>query len=84
MNEPVSVLHRGRFYEIEGARVAQIAANVWEIAIDVGDPIHKRVRRAPTAEGWDQAVFLIDGKESEPAVGSAENKREIRVSAFVI
>ena len=84
MSEPISVLFRGRFFEIPAARVEKVGANVWEIAIDVGDPIHKRVRREPTAEGWDEAVFLIEDKESEPAVGSGENKREVRVSAIVI
>lgn len=84
MSDSISVLHRGRFHEIPGARVDQVSRNTWEIAIDVGDPIHKKVRRDPTAEGWDGAVFLIDDRESEPAVGSGENAREVRVSAFVI
>ncbi len=84
MSVPVHVLHRGRFFEIDAASATQVASNAWEITIPVDDPIHGKTRRAPTAEGWDEAVFLVDGTETQPGVGSGENKREVRVSAFVI
>ena len=80
----IAVLHRSHFQDIRSATARQVAANCWEITIPAADPIHKKVRRKPTAEGWDGAVFLIDDAETEPAVGSGESAREVRVTVFVV
>lgn len=84
MSVPVHVLHRGRFYEIPAATATQVAANAWTIAIPIADPIHQRTKRAPTAEGWDEAVFLVDGVETQPGLGSGEDARVVTVSAVVL
>ena len=84
MSAPIQVLHRNHFVEIRSAALKKLAGNCWEVSIPVDDPVHKRVRRPATAEGWDGAVFLIDDKESEPAVGSGESPREIRVTVYVV
>lgn len=84
MSVQVHVLHRGRFYEIPSATAARVGANAWSIAIPLTDPIHQRTKRAPTAEGWDEAVFLVDGIETQPGVGSGEDGRAVTVSAVIL
>lgn len=80
----VEVLHNGSFRPIEGATFEEISSNAWTVSIPVHDPIHGRVRRRPTAEGWDGAVFFIDGVETEPALGSGLKRGQIKISAYAI
>ena len=80
----IHVLHRGSFLAIPAAQATQVAHNAWEISIPSDDPVHDKTRRNPTAEAWDDAIFLVDGVETQPAIGSGETRREVRVSVFVV
>ena len=82
--DAVEVLHRNRFQAIAGATVERISSNAWTVRIPVDDPIHRKVRRQPTPEGWDGAVFFVDGLETEPALGSGLRRGVIEVSAFAV
>lgn len=83
-DDPILVLHRGRFYEIDGASAERVASNTWQVRIPAADPIHKRTRRSADAESWDGAVFLVEGQETQPAVGSGEDKGGVTVTVFVL
>ncbi|TNE92644.1 MAG: hypothetical protein EP330_01480 [Deltaproteobacteria bacterium] len=78
----IEVLHRNRFRPVDDARIERISSNAWTVRIPVSSPIHKAVRRNPTAEGWDGAVFLIEDTETEPALGSAVRGGFVEISAF--
>lgn len=75
---------RGRFEVLADASVIPIAGNAYQIRIPFDEALLRRVRRGATAESWDDAVFLIDGRESEPAVGSGEGPGHVIVTAFVL
>jgi len=79
----LAVLHRNRFLPLNDADVTQVGPNAYQVRIPTGSPMHKKLRRPATAEGWDGAIFLIDGRETEPAMGSGEGA-DIVVSAWVL
>ncbi|MEQ1508734.1 MAG: hypothetical protein ABMB14_41285, partial [Myxococcota bacterium] len=66
----IELLHRNRFVAVPGAAARKVAANVWTLQIPVTDAIRRLVPRADDPEAWDGAVFSLDGKETDPAVGS--------------
>lgn len=78
------MLVRGRFEPLVNATAIPVAGNAYQIRVPVDEALLRRVRREATAESWDDAVFLIDGKESEPAVGSGEGPGHVTVTAFVL
>lgn len=78
------VLHRNRFHPLTGATARPLAANAWEITVPATDAVKKLTRRGFTAEAWDGAVFLVDGVETEPAVGSGESKKAVTVTVFIL
>ncbi|MCO4746114.1 MAG: hypothetical protein KC912_15060 [Proteobacteria bacterium] len=80
----VEVLHAGRFQVCEAAVVETISSNAWTVKIPVNDPIHRRLRRKPTPEGWDGAVFFIDGVETEPGLGSGLANGFVTVGTYAI
>ena len=80
----VEVVHRNRFVAIPGATAKEIRGDAWEIRIPALDPIHGKTRRKPTPEGWDGAVFAIDGRETAPAVGSGTERDGVVVTVWVI
>lgn len=79
----LEVVHRNRFVAMDDATVAEIAGGAWEIRIPVASPIHALTRRKATPEGWDEAIFSIDGQETQPAMGSGSNKTHIVVTALI-
>lgn len=83
MSHTVEVVHRNRFVPIPGATAVRIADNAWQIRLPVGDAIHNTVRRKPTPEAWDDAVFAIDGAETEPAMGSGIDGKHVVVTALI-
>lgn len=79
----LEVVHRNRFVPMTEATVAEIAGGAWEIRIPVASPIHAKTKRAATPEGWDEAIFAIDGVETQPAMGSGSNKTHVVVTALI-
>ena len=79
----LEVVHRNRFVPVTDATVVEIAGGAWEIRIPVGSAIHNTTRRKPTPEGWDEAIFAIDGEETQPAMGSGANKSHVVVTALI-
>jgi hypothetical protein len=80
----VEVLHAGRFQVLESAVVETISSNAWTVKIPVNDPVHRRLRRQPTPEGWDGAVFFIDGVETEPSLGSGLANGFVSIGTYAI
>ena len=80
----VELLVRGRFETLEAAKTKSVGPNVWELEIPHDDPGLKRARMGRRAEDWDGAVFAIDGVESEPAVGSGDSERSVRVTVYLL
>lgn len=79
----LEVVHRNRFVPMTDATVAEIAGGAWEIRIPVASTIHAKTRRKPTPEGWDAAIFSINGEETQPAMGSGSNKTHVVVTALI-
>ena len=80
----VEVVHRRRFVPLPSAVVERLPGGAVEVRIPVGDPIHQTTRRAPTPEGWDGAIFAVDGEEGEPAVGSGIRKGHVVVVVLML
>ncbi|MCB9675225.1 MAG: hypothetical protein H6737_08915 [Alphaproteobacteria bacterium] len=81
----VQVLNKGRFEALPDATCRPAGStNVWEIEVPVTAELQKRLRRGPSPEDWDDAVFLVNGVESEPAVGSGEGKGTVKVTVFFL
>ena len=76
--------HRRRAQALPGATARKVAGNAWEIRIPKDHVLHGRLRREPTPEGWDDAVFLLDDQESQPVVGSGEDDRSVWVTALFL
>jgi hypothetical protein len=79
----LEVVHRNRFVPVKDATVVEIGGGAWEIRIPVASPIHASTKRAATPEGWDEAIFSIDGEETQPAMGSGANKTHVVVTALI-
>lgn len=79
----VEFLSRGRFVELPGATARRIRANAWEIRIPRTEAVRGVVRSSLSPEAFDDAIFCIDGVETEHAVGSGEEDHLIRVSALL-
>ncbi len=84
MNAPVAVLHRRRFLDIPQATLTSVGSNVYEVWIPKDAPIHRLTRREPTMDGWEEAIFLIEDVESQPAVASGENGQVIKLHVVVL
>ena len=84
MSDAVEVLFRNRFYPVSAATVEAMGTNAWTVRIPVSDPIHKKVRRPPTPEGWDGAVLLVGEVETEPGLGSGLRKGCVEISVYAI
>ena len=80
----ITVLHRRRAEPLTGATAQKIAGNAWEIRIPKDAALHKRLRREPTPEGWDDAVILLDDRESQPVLGSGDDADTIWVTAIFL
>jgi len=80
----IEVLHRRRAEPLTGASARKIAGNAWEIRIPKDESLHQRLRRPATPEGWDEAVILLDDRESQPVLGSGEDDRTIWVTAIFL
>ncbi len=79
----LEVVHRNRFVPMSDATVVEIGGGAWEIRIPVASPIHTMTRRSATPEGWDEAIFSIDGEETQPGMGSGSNKTHVVVTALI-
>lgn len=80
----IEVLVRGRFVELPEARARAVAGNAWEIDIpDVGT-LKRKTRRGDRPEDWDGAVFLVDGRETEPGIGSGGRGGTVTVSVWAV
>lgn len=80
----VEVLHRRRFYVIDEPRLTKVSTNSWSLDLPKDHVIHQRVRRKPTLEGWDGAVFSLNGEESEPCVATGEGRDTISLLIYVL
>jgi hypothetical protein len=80
----IEVLHRGRFWPLPGASATKIAANAWEITIPIDDAVRRFAKSPGDPSAWDDAVFAIDGVQTEPAVGSGGGGDAVRVTALVL
>ncbi len=79
----LEVVHRNRFVPMTDATVAEIGGGAWEIRIPLASAIHATTRRQATPEGWDEAIFSIDGEETQPAMGSGSNHTHVVVTALI-
>jgi hypothetical protein len=80
----IEVLHRNRFREVADATAERISGNAWTVRIPTDSRIHGQIKRAPTAEGWDGAVFFIDGRETEPGLGSGTRRGFVEISVYAL
>jgi hypothetical protein len=78
----VALLVRGRFVPLD-AEAVHIAANAWEIRIPATPAVERLVRRAADPVAWDGAIFALDGRETEPAVGSGIVPGGVKVSVLL-
>jgi len=79
----IELLHRNRFVALPDATASKVAANAWTLTIPLTDAVRRLVSRADDPEAWDGAVFLLDGRETEPAVGSGGGPERITVTVLV-
>lgn len=79
----VTLVVRGRFQPLPSATLTKVSTNAWSVRIPKGDPIHAAARRPATPEGWDGAIFALDGKEAEPALGSGEDASAVVLTLLV-
>lgn len=84
MSVAVELLVRNRFFSLPGVVATQLAANAWELAIPRTDDVRKLSKRGDDPEAWDEAIFSIDGVQSEPAIGSGFDATTIRVTVLVL
>ncbi|MCA9569530.1 MAG: hypothetical protein KC656_16905 [Myxococcales bacterium] len=80
----IEVLVRGRFVPLDDASARRIAGNTWEIRIPDPASIARRTRRGASPEDWDGAVFVVDGAETEPGVGSGGGPDHVVVTAWIV
>jgi len=80
----VSVLGKGRFEKLSDVQITAVGPNAWELDIGLAGMDPKRVRRGPNPEDWDGAIFLLDDRETEPALGSGQAKGRVKVTVFVL
>ena len=78
----LTVVVRGRFQPLD-APLRRDGPNVWTVLLPKTHPIHAAARRAPTLEGWDGAIFAVDGAEADPAIGSAETPDALALTILV-
>jgi hypothetical protein len=69
---------------IPGMSARRIAANAWEVRIPRTELARKLSKRGDDPLAWDDAVFAIDGVETEPSVGSGLDPDVIRVTAILL
>lgn len=80
----VELFHRGRFHPLPGATSRKVGPNAYEVRIPRTDESKKVSRREHTAEAWDDAVFAIDGVQTEPGLGSGETDAYVAVTVLVL
>lgn len=80
----IELLHRDRPVLLPSATASQVAANAWTLTIPLDDAVRRLVPRAGDPEAWDGAVFLLDGRQTEPAVGSGAGPTRITVTVLVL
>lgn len=69
---------------LPGASAVRVAANAWNVTIPLTDAVRKLVPRADDPAAWDGAVFALDGREAEPAIGSGSGPAGITVTVLVL
>ena len=79
----VEILHRGSFRLLPGVAAKRICANAWEVVIPKDDTMKKLLRGKLKLEDFDEAVLLIDGVESQYAVGTEERKEGVVLSVLL-
>ncbi|MFT6162883.1 MAG: hypothetical protein ACJAZO_000723 [Myxococcota bacterium] len=79
----LEVVHRNRFLLMPDATVVEIGGGAWEIRIPIASPIHASTKRSATPEGWDEAIFSIDGAETQPGMGSGSDSINVVVTALI-
>lgn len=83
MSQPsVAILHRGRFRDLPDVECRATAPNVFTVAVPRG-AVRQLLRREPTAEAFDDAVWLIGEVESVQSVGSADHPDRIEVTVVL-
>lgn len=75
----LTVVVRGRFQTLD-VPLRRDGPNVWTVLLPKVHPVHAAARRAPTLEGWEGAIFALDGVEADPAIGSGETKDTLELT----
>lgn len=75
----LTVVVRGRFQPLD-VPLRRDGPNVWTVLLPKSHPVHAAARRAPTLDGWDGAIFALDGREADPAIGSAETAATLELT----
>jgi hypothetical protein len=83
----IELLVRRRFVVLPGATARALAGNAWELSLPLS-AVQPLVRDATEPEAWDGAIFLLDGRETEPAVGcgtggSGVTRESVKVTVWV-
>lgn len=80
----IHALVRGRFVLAEGATATPVADNAWMVRVPRTERMSKALRCKVNLEALDGMVFLIDAEQSEPAVGAAETREFVELTALVL
>jgi hypothetical protein len=75
----LTLVVRGRFQPLD-VPLRRDGPNVWTVLLPKAHPIHAQSRRAPTLDGWDGAIFALDGIEVDPAIGSGETATALELT----
>jgi hypothetical protein len=84
MTDParIELLVRRRFVAVPGAVAHPLAGNAWELHLPLAS-VQRLVKDATRPEVWDGAIFLLDGRETEPAVGSGVTHDSVKVTVWL-
>jgi hypothetical protein len=78
----LTLVVRGRFQPVD-VPVRRDGPNVWTVLLPKAHPVHAAARRPATLEGWEGAIFAVDGAEADPAIGSAETGTGLELTLLV-
>lgn len=78
----IEARHRNRIFPVPGVTAKKLASNAWELTV----PRTPEAQRlfGPDLRGLDGAVFVLDGKESEPTLISGEGPDGMKVSVWIL
>ena len=79
----ITLLVRGRFVPVVGAKVRRDSSNAFTLTIPLTAATIRDYRRGPELEDWDEAVFMIDDRESAPCVASGITPTSVTVSVWI-